>query len=517
MNVIKLLKLDKLKNIEFKVGIRPYLASGIVVLTITAIGFIGLFSLKIVETNAIYRKIKEAELVGRMLQVAAERDRVGKSYGMVDKTLRAAHVYSAVVVDRSGKVLLEKGKVPEESGRVLLFTDGIKIRRIGGGLFDVGEDIYVHVSLREGSNVLGSARFAISLGEVSGYMKEVRSFIAGFAIADSIIIILVAVYFLSQTVVWPLRRLEKAATRISKGNYSERVEVDGTNELSTLASTFNVMAERLEEEINRLARVNKELVETQDELLKTSTLAAVGRLSAGIAHELGNPLGAVLGYLEILSKDITDKDLSEEENKDILNRTEVEIERIDTIVREFLSMLREPKMPHDAINVNSLIGEVIDTMKGSKGFGNVNVKLDLKDDLPKIKIDEIKLKQVLINIFVNSADAIGRDGSFDIRTDVVSRESIDLKGTGSSKDGTDSDGAVCDYVAITFRDEGVGINEDEGMKIFEPFYTTKDVGKGTGLGLFVSNTIVEMFGGLLDFKSVEGEFTEFYVFLPVSE
>lgn len=518
MNISNLIKIDKLKNMEFKVGIRLYLASGIVILTISAIAFIGLFTLKLIEDNAVYRKVKEAELIGRFLQVAAERDVAGNKTGIVDKTLRAAHVFSAIVVDRNGKVLLEKGKMPVESGRVLLFTGGVKIRKVGGGLFGVGESLYVHVSLKEGSNLLGNARFIISLGEVSGYMKEVRSFIAGYAVIDSLIIILVAVYFLSQTVVWPLRRLEKAATRISKGNFSERVEVVGTNELATLAGAFNVMAERLEEEINRLERVNKELVETQDELLQTSTLAAVGRLSAGIAHELGNPLGAVLGYLEILSKDIDDKDLEEEDKKEIFSRTENEIERINTIVSEFLSLLREPKMPKVPIDINKSIGEVIEAMKDSKGFSGVKVRLDLKNDLPHAMIDGTKLKQVLINIFVNSADAIGRDGFFEIKTAVVGSEEIDSKKFKSLEDEDRGfEAQKKNFVLITFRDEGVGISEEDSGKVFEPFYTTKDIGKGTGLGLFVSNTIVEMFGGFIDFKSVKGEYTEFYIFLPVSQ
>ena len=502
------LKTNEVLNKQYSIGIRPYLASGIVILTISAIGFIGIFTLKFVETNAVYRKIKEAEVVGRFIQSISEKSSAKDRRVLFEKAFQSGDIHDATVIEGNDIKIFTKGSLPPEGGTLLLFQDGIKIRQVGGGFLDVGEYLYVTVSLNPNILSKGKAVYTVNLADVEGYMDEVRGFIGIYAIVDSLIVIMVAVYFLSKTVVWPLRKLESAAVRISKGNFSERVDVSDKNELGTLAEAFNVMAERLEEEINRLERVNKELVDTQDELLRASTLAAVGRLSAGIAHELGNPLGAVLGYLEILSKDIDDKDLGEDDKKDILVRTEKEIQRVNTIVSEFLSMLREPSVPPAPIDINEVVLEVVESMESSKGFSSVKAVVDTAEGLHKVSIDPSKLKQVMVNLFVNSADAIGRDGEVEIKTfeEMVERHGIDGEEEGEKL-----------YVAVVFRDEGSGISEDDAPMIFEPFYTTKEVGKGTGLGLYVSSTIVKTFGGMIEFESKEGQFTEFKILLPAVE
>jgi signal transduction histidine kinase len=161
------------------------------------------------------------------------------------------------------------------------------------------------------------------------------------------------------------------------------------------------MAGRLEDEIKSLERVNLELITMQEELLRSSTLAAVGRLAAGIAHEIGNPLGALNGYLEILSKG----PLDQAEQKEMIERAGRESERIDSIVRDFLEVARPAKRAAVKVDLNALLQETISALSVRADFNGVSASVAF-GEVPPVMADEGKLRQVFSNLLINAAQAM---------------------------------------------------------------------------------------------------------------
>ena len=500
-------------------GIRAQIISGIVVITLAAIGFMGVLSISILQTNALTVKVKEAKNVARIFRIALPPAKGAAGFADYSRNIMAsAGISSMTIKDSTGAVVFSEGRLPErfleEKGERVFFEEGIEIYRVGGGfLKGPGTFLYLNAGILPGKISALSLSFTMPLSDISLYTSTVRRFIVFYAIADSVIIIALGIYFLSVFIIRPVKRLEDAASRVSGGDLSVRAEVSGNNEISSLASGFNTMADRLREEIERLARVNRELLDTQEELLKTSTLASVGRLAAGVAHEIGNPLGAISGYIEILGKGGL---ACGEEEKDILKRMETEISRIDRTVKEFLDISRPPALPPSPVNVNTLVRETVELLSRHKDLKKVDAELVLKEDIPPVIIHEDKLRQVFMNLFINAAEAMPEGGHVTVETGVKSH-AVDrgMKRRKSDPDftGADWERRIKEYVTVSFKDTGCGIKKEDMDKIFDPFFTTKEIGSGTGLGLFISRSIVNAYGGTIEVGSEEGKGSVFTVLI----
>lgn len=511
---------------KFAIGIRSQLVAGIVVTTLAGIGLIGLLSIKIVEDNAVYWKVSEAESVVRFVRASARMPRSLREPAVmieyVNTALREARVYDFTLSGPSGRVLAQAGSLPEERGRQMSSSGDMKVWAKGGGfLRGPGERLYISAPVETSGARLGSIEFTLPLDEINDDMATARRFLLFYALLDSVIIVGFGAFFLSRSITSPIKKLDQAATRIAHGALGERVRITVDNEIGSLAGNFNLMADRIEDEIKSLERLNQELVSTQEELLRSSTLAVVGRLAAGIAHEVGNPLGAVRGYIDILSKGPLDKD----EEKDILERTAREVSRIDLIVREFLEVSRPSKKAPGPVDVNRLVQETLSTLSVHGDFVGVKARTSLAEALPPVLIDERKLRQVFINLLLNashSMDSKAGDKTVDIQTGIEKREVKTNRLRRRKSDhrftaGAGADSATRDFVYIRFADHGVGINEESAKQIFEPFYTTKGVGRGTGLGLFVSRSIIKTYGGEITLETKLGEGSVFTVSLPAGE
>lgn len=508
---------------NLNLGIRAQLTAGIVLTTLAGIGLIGLLSIKIVENSAVYWKISEAWKLSRIVRASVTRAPGGaypaEALKFAEAALRSSGVPDYEVTDGTGRAVLRDGLLPEEAGEPVEYHD-LSVRRIGGGWFEGPGRLLLIVSPFDGS---GKMRFTVSLDDIRSDMAGVRKFLLFYAALDSAIIILLGVYFLSRSITTPLKKLEEAATRIAGGKLGERAEVASDNEVGSLALSFNVMAERLEAEIKSLERVNLELVNTQEELLRSSTLAAVGRLAAGIAHEIGNPLGAVRGYLDILSKGLP----AGGEDKEMAERASKEVERIDSIVREFLDIARPSKKPSVPVDVNRVIEETVSAVALHRDFSGVGTRLSLADGLPAVAIDEGKLRQVFMNLLLNAAQSMkgavaeGRGAGVEGERFVLVQTSAERRSEaprhGRRKDDPPVEGALQaekEFVVIRFTDTGSGVSVEDAEKIFDPFYTTKEVGKGTGLGLFISQSIIKTYGGRISFDQSDSTGSTFTVTLP---
>ncbi|MFZ3071720.1 MAG: ATP-binding protein [Thermodesulfobacteriota bacterium] len=491
---------------RFSMGIRARLMSAIVVVTAAAMGFVGVLSISALTNSAYYLKVNEAMKLAKMVSSVLNDPAYARgerhTTERVKTLMRDAGMTAIYATGPGGKVFLSEGRLPKDPGTPIIVEQGVRLYRVSDG----GED-FIYASVGDGA---GRAAFTLSMSDTDSYLKRMKWFLAAYALAFSIIIIGFGAYFLSLLVVNPVKRLEAAAKRISGGELDVRASIEGRDELASLGTAFNAMAERLEDEIKRLESVNSELIGAREELLRAETLAAMGRLAAGVAHEIGNPLGAISGYVELLKKDISD-----EHAKEMLVRAEKEISRIDRIVKEFLELARPPARPASDVDINASLKETAALLRAHKDFERVKIEFALKETLPPVIINEEKLRQVFINLLLNAAWATDFEGVITITTGLQSASRLLGHGRRRSDAGLSGATPPRDMVFVSFKDTGRGIGKDDLERVFEPFFSTR-IGGG-GLGLFVSQGIITHYGGRIEAESIPGSGSVFRVILPAKE
>jgi two-component system, NtrC family, sensor kinase len=291
---------------------------------------------------------------------------------------------------------------------------------------------------------------------------------------------------MTRLVVQPIDQLSRAAGRVADGARRLDPPRRGARELIELGASLSQMTERLradEESLRaKIAEVERyaaDLSRAQERLVRSERLASVGRLSAGLAHEIGNPLSAILGFQELLLQG----GLDEKEQREFLSRMKRETERIHRVIRDLLDFarpaVRDPNgEPEPAGDAREAIDDVLSLVTPQKAFREVELGADVAPDLPRVALSTPRLVQVLLNLLLNAADAIPRAGG---RIDVRARRA----------------GERGDRVRIEVEDNGPGIAAEIKDRLFEPFATTKEPGQGTGLGLAVCRGLVEAAGGTL--------------------
>lgn len=332
--------------------------------------------------------------------------------------------------------------------------------------------------------------------------EVVRKWLLLYIALDSLVLIAFGSYLISRIVVKPLKNMLRATERIAEGDLEHQVEIPGENEMGMLARSFNRMVEKLrvnkgllENHIQSLEKLNQELKLAQEELIRSEKLASVGRLAAGVAHEIGNPVGAILGYTEILLKGGAKK----KERQELLSRIEAEINRVNKIVRDLLDLARPSETSMEEMDVKQVVEDSISLLSSQKVLDGIEVNLELRDGLPPITADRDRLQQVMVNLVLNAADAMPGGGRLKINANCKLQN------------------AKRDFIEITVSDTGKGVSRDDLSKIFDPFYTTKEPGKGTGLGLAICQMIIESFGGSIGLESKAGEGTRVRIMLPVGD
>jgi signal transduction histidine kinase len=365
-----------------------------------------------------------------------------------------------------------------------------------------------------------------------------RKLIYTFALVDGLMIVLFGGWLIGRVAIGPMVRISRGAESLAAGEYDTRGRVQGAREVVALAAAFNSMAEKVqaavrkqEEHLAALERTNWELMSTQREMVRVEKLASVGQLAAGIAHEIGNPLSAILGYASIL--------LREEKNPEAqqyLGYIEKETERIQRIISGLLEFSRPRDAKVEELRVNDLVKNTIDLVTPQQIFRNVVVQTSLTDQDPLISGDSHQLQQILINILINAAQAVEGEGKLEVRTESTvlkagegiapRRRATDFKRRATDPQNEDyvamrsssSDAPRLKEgdraVAIKIRDSGGGIPPEIADRIFDPFFTTKGQGEGTGLGLSIAHGIVEAHGGRLWLENPEEGGAMFTVLLP---
>lgn len=239
-------------------------------------------------------------------------------------------------------------------------------------------------------------------------------------------------------------------------------------------------------DLRQTIRMRKELQEKQMELIQSEKMASLGKLAAGVAHEINNPLSGVLIYANLVLEELPEDSPLHEDLKRVVSETT----RCKTIVRELLDFARQEDASCEASDINLIIKEGIHLIRNQSVFHNVEIVLDLQPDLPPAYASAVRINQVILNLTLNAAEAMGGSGTLTISTR-------------TAKEGK--------KFQIRVSDTGSGISPEIQSKIFDPFFTTKDPGKGTGLGLSVTYRILRDCGGTIEVESEPGRGTTFII------
>lgn len=304
--------------------------------------------------------------------------------------------------------------------------------------------------------------------------------------------------YLSRGLVRPVRILSGGAARIAAGDRDHRIELTTGDELETLAHEFNRMLDSLSQQQDELESANLELetanrrlLGLQDQLLRSERLAALGQLSAGVSHELDNPVGVILGYAELLDEELANDTVSREYAMAIL----AEAKRCKRIIAGLLDFSRPTRSEAQQVDLRSMVSGFLDQLGAQRTFRKINFDFAAQEGSYPVEVDPDSLRQVLLNLSLNSAQSMGEVGSI----------SLDIRSEGNGE----RDGFL-----MTFKDTGPGIPDELACKVFDPFFTTKRRGEGTGLGLSICRKLVEEAGGWIEVRRTRDEGGSLEVWLP---
>jgi len=340
-----------------------------------------------------------------------------------------------------------------------------------GSLFQVGFGNLVAVA-----EIPSSAAFLSTRELLNSLMIVALALLSFFTIVG---------LFWSKRLTRPIEILSTAAKYIGAGKFNIKVKHASKDEMGDLAKSFNVMAAELKNRADALE-------EAQNALVHSEKMSAFGQMSAGIAHEVKNPLAGILGYVQ-LSKRKLDPEHPIMKNLDIIEK---ETRRCTDIVSNLMRFARQEKLEYVPLDVNTVVEDALAIVDHQLSIKQVKIEKLFEHDMPRIRGDANQLQQVLMNFAINSQQAMEDSGGGVFR--VTTRRGN--KG----------------FIEIIVHDTGPGIPEEIQDKIFEPFFTTKRAGEGTGLGLAVTYGIIKEHGGDIRVRSKVGNGTTFFISLPVS-
>jgi signal transduction histidine kinase len=350
---------------------------------------------------------------------------------------------------------------------------------------------------------------------------------------SAVILITVATYLLFRQLVYrPIERLLFAMSRAEAGDLQTEAPPRAPDELGLLSRGFNrmigrihemsqereaqrlILQERVHEATAELEQRNEQLEETNRELWETTLrltelerLAAAGQTAAQFAHEVGTPLNLISGHVQLLRFRLGEDESAQAR----LETISAQIERIERIVREMMDRTRPLSPVLAPVDLNMLLMRIFDVTAPSLDARRVRLEAELAEDLPQINGDADRLQQVFINLINNALDAMPEGGALRVRAATLPTGEREAPGV-NDKTALKSAG----FVLVEFTDTGCGMTEELRARIFDPFYTTKGTGHGTGLGLVVVRQVTREHGGDIEVESERGKGTRFRLRLPVA-
>jgi len=349
--------------------------------------------------------------------------------------------------------------------------------------------------------VLGILESDSSLASFDKSMKEQTVNTTAYALALMSIISMILYVVLRKFVLKPVSILSKAMGHVAHGDLGHTVTVVSQDEVGLLFRSFNEMTQELKtargrmenwtESLERgIAKKTDELKKSQDKLIQAEKLAALGRLTADVAHEIRNPLTAIGGFARRLHKSITGE--KEKEQAEVIV---LEVGRLERILRDVLTFSRDARSHLEKHRVENFVFDVVNMYEHACSEQSIAVEVMVEKNLSPVLMDRDQVRQALINLITNALDAMPHGGALKITAGNEELHRVR-------------------YVYLKVSDTGQGIDEDKMSLIFEPFFTTKEIGRGTGLGLSITRKIIEEHGGFIKAESTRGKGSTFSLYFP---
>ncbi|MDB4967251.1 MAG: integral rane sensor signal transduction histidine kinase [Myxococcales bacterium] len=460
-------------------SLRTRLLAGLAVLVFAAVATAGWSVLAVARVKLHEAEDARASVIGAqivaLVQRACAQSCQSGDVGEVARTLvDGGAAPEVVVVDGERRLIAASGDVRS--------AQAIADPRLGTALAGIpsltrsGDALFYYAPLRtQAGRPAGAVRVRMPGDEeVARALHDARLLLVGVTLFDGGLVLLFGALFIRR-VVEPIEGLSAAARRVADGQLDlpPVPKPRSNDELAHLVDDFN--------------RMTVSLRRQREQMVAQEKLATVGRLAAGVAHEIGNPLAAVLGYVDLLLHD----EPPDGAGRDSLERIRKETDRIREIVAELLDYSRPVTGTVEGVRLVEAVDLALSLVKPQARWRDVEVARVLPDDLPAAATSQSRLVQVLLNLFLNAADAMDGAGT------------ITVRGRGDG-----------DMVELVVADSGPGVADDNRGLIFDPFFSTKEPGKGTGLGLSISRSIIEAYGGTLTLAASDAGAT-FIVRLPM--
>ncbi|MFZ1138719.1 MAG: ATP-binding protein [Candidatus Sulfotelmatobacter sp.] len=355
--------------------------------------------------------------------------------------------------------------------------------------------------------ILGVLDTNLSLAKTDVQVAESSRRMIAYTGCALLLIAVVSWFFVWQVVGRPVKALERGTERLAAGDLGYQIEVHSNDEIGELANSFNSMSRQLQAERNenvswthtleeRVEQKTRELKRAHEHALHTEKMASIGKMAAVLAHEINNPLSGILTYAKLLHKWIDRDDGGRNHHQEICDSLDLiasESRRCGDLVKNLLTFSRTTPMNLQATNLNQVVDRSLRLVQHQLDLAGIQVQPQLDPDLPPVLCDAAQIEQVLLALVMNALDAMPQGGNLWLTT---------------------SFGHEPNQVRIVVRDDGSGIPPEILPRIFEPFLTTKETGRGVGLGLAISHSILERHNGSIEVQSEAGRGTTFTVTLP---
>lgn len=472
-----------------------------------------LVAMQLWRRDALQADQEQAELLldGMAMRVLPPMEKVGDAVSLELPASDGA-VLCLGMLDAAGRVVVSPqcgfSKTLEE-GLSLAATSGKEYRRRlslaedrrqSGGVVVMAQTIRA-----DGEAPPGAVGMVRSLAPLNAQLREGEITILWYVLVNAVLLAAVGLFRITKLVVRPLENLAEQADLYSAQHEFLPSSGRHRNEFGRLESSLHRMVAKLEQDredlqktVCSLEQANTQLEKTRQEMVRAEKQASTGRLAAGLAHEIGNPLGVMQGYLELLRQE----DLASGEKNDFLDRTEQELGRVNRLIRQLLDFARPAPGNRVPVHGQQLIQQTVEMFR-ERGKGGITYNATLAAEQDLVVADPDGLRQVLVNCLLNAEDALlaGAVAEKSGRIEVLCENC-------PAKNGSPA-------LRVTVRDNGPGIASEHLAEVFEPFFTTKEPGKGTGLGLSVSSGLIAGFGGEMGAASQPGEGASIWFSLPL--
>ncbi len=436
-------------------------------------------------SNTIERSLSNAMLEGKSKEVQHILEAVGGYHN-----IREIKIFSPNgVILKSSKPWMIGRKVDPTTQKCFLadkFKEPIKRRDEGlfSVLFPIENDrrcFHCHGSKVKLNGILA---VDVSMAHTQKEIGELSKTMFLWAFGVTAILAVSLSLFLTQLVTNPIQKLIATMERAERG-LEARAEVKSSDDIGRLGEAFNSLLSKLESARRKVDRYHYEQMKRADRL------ASIGEMAAGIAHEIKNPLAGIAGVIQVLKKEPAIGD----QKRAVLEEVLSQVERMDKAVRNLLSFARPPEPKMTLVDVNELIGKLLDFLAPQFAKHSIVAERKLTPGMPWLTLDPDLMQQALINIALNAVQSMPEGGTFTVET----------KPARPVEEGTGS-------VGLVFADTGKGISPENLSRIFSPFFTTRQ--QGTGLGLSITQRIIEQHGGEINVESSSGEGTSFTISFP---